>query len=139
MQYKDFVVDYEPINGLNHKIPFTDLIATEGRMCRVYDVEDQEREFCLCEFPLVDDIYYTDGDEQKFEESVKQTIDLNEYTIRLRHDVLLLNQKISIFVKMLVVLLEPVPESEWRDLFINKAELTVDDLNKIGLKLPEEK
>ena len=37
MQYKDFVVDYEPINGLNHKIPFTDLIATEGRMCRVYD------------------------------------------------------------------------------------------------------
>jgi len=139
MQYKDFIMDYEPVTGLSFKNPFSGKVCTEGRNCRVYDSGDHKKTELLSEILLIEDFHYTKNDEKAFEIMLQKTIDLNEQGIRLFKTANLLSQKVSIFVKMLMVLLDPVPESEWRSLFIDKAELTADDLDKIGLKLPEEK
>jgi len=41
MQYKDFIMDYEPVTGLSFKNPFSEKVCTEGRNCRVYDSDDR--------------------------------------------------------------------------------------------------
>jgi len=137
MQYKEFIIEYEPVSGLNENNLLTDQIETEGRMCHVYGIGDEKKESALTSFLFVEGINYTKGDEQSFEETLKQTIDLNEQGLWLCQKSRELNKKVLILSRLIAALLEPVSEAEWL-VMIDRANLTADELKMIGYPAPSE-
>ena len=126
MLYNDLMIDIEPVSGLRKK-NFEGKICTEGRLCRVYSDRDEDRKEKIAEVLFVEDYHYTKGDDESFKKFLKQTIDINP-GFQMKSIAMMYRDKVSVFLKVIGVMLDMIPDADLDDILVNKAKLTKKEL-----------